>query len=61
MQQLAGARDGLAREFCGELGGQAGLDTGAREFFGEQEDLGRTGAGDRGHRVHQAFLVDPFH
>ena len=60
MQQLAGAGDGFAREFCGKLGRQAGLDTGAREFFGEQEHIGRAGAGHGGHRVHQAFVVDPF-
>ena len=61
MQQFAGAGDGFAGEPCGKLRRQAGRDTGAREFFGEQEHIGRTGAGDRGHRVHQAFIVDPFH
>ena len=61
MQQFAGARDGLACELRGKLGRQAGLDAGAREFFGEQEDIGRARAGHGGHGVHQAFIVDPFH
>ena len=60
MQQLAGAGDGFARQFGREFRRQSGRDAGAGEFFGEQEHVGRSRAGHRGHRVHQAFLVDPF-
>ena len=41
MQQFAGAGDGFARELGREIGGQAGLDAGARQLFGEQENIGR--------------------
>src|SRR6476660_4723325 len=39
MQQFAGSCDGFAGEPSGKLCRQAGCDTGAREFFGEQEDV----------------------
>ena len=35
---------------------QARLDAGARQFLGEQEDIGRPRAGDRGHRIHQTLV-----
>ena len=53
MQQLAGARDGFARQFCRKLLRQSRGDAGTRQLFGEQENIGGAGAGDRGHRVHQ--------
>ena len=60
MQQFTGAGDGFAGELGRKLLRQASRDTGACEFFGEQEHVGRPRAGHRRHRVHQAFLVDPF-
>jgi hypothetical protein len=60
MQQFAGAGDGFARQLRREFRRQPGLDAGARQFLGEQENVGRAGAGHRGDRVHQILVIDPF-
>ena len=61
MQQLAGTRDGFARESCPPSGGgRPAAVAGLGQRFGEQEDVGRSRAGHRRHRVHQRFVVDPF-
>ena len=59
MQQFAGARHGFAREFCRQRFGQSRRNARAREFFGEQEDIGRAGAGHGGDRIHQRFVINP--
>ena len=60
-EQLAGARDRLAGQSLRQVGRQPGFDSGPRQTLGQQEDVGRTAAGNGGHRVEQALVVDPEH
>ena len=60
MQQLARAGHGRAREPRREVGRQARRGAGAREAFGEQEHIGRAGAGDGGDGIDQRLVLDPF-
>ena len=43
----------------GERRIEPGRDAGRGQAFGEQEHVGRTGAGDGGDRIDQRFVVDP--
>ncbi len=61
MEELARARDRGACERGGERCGQTCDGAGARHRLGEQEYVGRPRARERGHRVHERFVGDPFH
>ena len=58
-EQGAGAGHRLPGHRAREVGGNALLDRGVLQQFGEQEHIGRAAAGDGGDRVEQALVVDP--
>ena len=59
MQQFAGAGDGFVREPGRKRRRQSGGDAGVGHRFGQQEYVGRAGAGQCGYRVHQRFVARP--
>ena len=60
MQQLAGTGDGFTREPRRQIGRQPGCNAGFGHRLRQQENIGRTGAGQRRDRVHQRLVAGPF-
>ena len=60
VQQLGRPGHRGAGQPCREAGRQPRLLAGLGQAFGEMEDIGRPGAGNRRHRVDEPLVVEPF-